>query len=254
MTKCTLFAKIKYEGKVFQLDNGRSVEVLEYLDNNNIRIRFVETGGERWTTVRSVKRGIVRDYLSPSVCGVGILGEGFNKGEAYSREYKLWTHMLSRCYSELFLGKNPCYEKVTVSDNFKNYQFFKTWCRDQVGFDQHGWDLDKDILSQDNKIYSEDTCCFVPKEVNLLLTYEKGHNNMLPFGVYFSEKRKKYMAQMSINNSVTYIGCFDCVEDAAKAYNLHKEERIKQVAEKWRGLLDSRVYNKLVNWEVGSIE
>lgn len=40
-----------------------------------------------------------------------------------------------------------------------------------------GYALDKDILIKGNKVYSPETCCFVPYEINTLVTNRKNGRN-----------------------------------------------------------------------------
>ena len=47
-------------------------------------------------------------------------------------------------------------------------------------FPSHDIVLDKDILVKGNKKYSEDTCCFVPVELNNLFTLNKAKRGELP--------------------------------------------------------------------------
>ena len=62
-----------------------------------------------------------------------------------------------------------------------------------------GWQLDKDILIKGNKIYSPDTCCFVPSEINNLFVGCNKSRGSLPIGVTFNKRLKRYVAQISKN-------------------------------------------------------
>ena len=79
--------KERYEGKTFKSNNYGDFVVLEYVNKNNVTIKFNRTGGVRQTTTASILKGNVLDYDVPSVFGVGIVDEQFRKqGGAASHE------------------------------------------------------------------------------------------------------------------------------------------------------------------------
>ena len=118
------------------------------------------------------------------------------------------------------------------------------------GFGLSGWELDKDILVKGNKLYSKDTCCFVPHEINMLLTKRDKARGEYPVGIYFHKATGKFMAQLNINGKKKYLGYFTTAEEAFQAYKLAKEAQIKVVAHKWKHLLDERVFQALMTYEV----
>lgn len=92
----------------------------------------------------------------------------------WTRAFRLWVKMNGRCSDTGYISKDrPSY---TLSQNsFPNFQLFADWCQKQVGYENieaNGkyWSLDKDIIEQGNKDYGPNTCCFIPNEVNQLLT------------------------------------------------------------------------------------
>lgn len=190
-------------------------------------------------------------------------GVGFNdrKYPAYIskkhvKEYGFWLGMLERCYSPLFLSKWPTYIGCEASNNFKNYSYFYEWCQEQVGFDAEGWHLDKDLLYRGNKIYGEDTCVFVPPELNTLLLTGKikkvldSDGFLLPVGVVWHSSQHNYHASMKVDNKKVHLGVFKKWEDAFKCYKENKERHVKLKAEEWKHLVDVRVYNALINYKV----
>lgn len=118
------------------------------------------------------------------------------------------------------------------------------------GFGLSGWELDKDILVKGNKLYSRDTCCFIPSEVNNLLTKRDNDRGEWPVGVSFHKSSGKFRAYLSINGKKKFLGLFATPEEAFQAYKAAKEAQIKVVANKWKHLLDERVYLALMSYEV----
>ena len=234
------------EGLVFNTNNSGNCVVVNYTNYDDVTVKFVETGYETKTRMGNLKLGKVKDYLHPSIYGKGILGEGFKQSESQSYSFQLWKNMLKRCYSEVSFKKSPSYEQCLTSETFNGYQQFKTWCNSQLGFGNTGWELDKDILVKGNKVYSEDTCCFVPKEINLLLVkHDKGRGDYL-LGVDYHKNRKQFRARCSDK----HLGWFNTELEAFYVYKEAKESYIKEVANKWKDQIDPRVYEALMNYQV----
>ena len=172
-----------------------------------------------------------------------------------SRIYQLWLNMLTRCTQKCW-DKYPTYTGVTCSENFKSYTYFYEWCQIQVGFknkDEKGisWNLDKDLLVKGNKVYSEDTCVFVPLRLNLLLTNRESSRGEWPIGVYRSKNKKQFRSMCSNGTGKRkHLGYFNTPQEAFQAYKTYKEALIKQVANEYKEQLDCRVYEALMNYEV----
>ena len=186
------------------------------------------------------------------VHGVGV----YNKGKYVSRidnypslEYSKWLGMLQRCYSIKCQTKYPSYVGCVVCENFLDFQYFAEWCNNQIGF-KDGYQLDKDLLIKGNKIYSEETCVFVPREINMFLTSATSARGNCGIGVYFDSVRNNYKSCISIRDKPVYLGRFTSQEDAFYAYKLAKEQRARDLAEEFKGRVDVRVIQALDNFEV----
>ena len=165
-----------------------------------------------------------------------------------TKEYSLWSDMLKRCYSKPFHEKWPTYIGCSVSDNFKHYHLFHAWCQTQIGFGKEGYHLDKDLLIKSNKLYSEDTCVFIPKELNTILLKTAAGRGLLPIGV--TQQGKGFRARCSIDGKEKLLGTFDTPELAFEAYKLTKENHIKDIALKYKDFIDTRAFNALINYKV----
>jgi len=166
------------------------------------------------------------------------------------REYQLWQDMLKRCFDEKLKQSRPTYQDVTCSKDWLSMTKFIEDVSQMKGFGLSGWALDKDILQKGNKLYSKDTCCFVPLEVNNLLTKRDNSRGEFPVGVCFHKASGKFMAKLRINCKTKYLGLFPTPEEAFQVYKLAKEAQIKVVAHKWKHLLDERVFQALMTYEV----
>ena len=248
--------EVKYKdcvGKVFKSLNSGDFKVLKYNDGGNVEIGFLKTGYEMVTRLGCIKSGSVKDPYSPSVYGVGIIGAKYPSrvNGVLTREYKLWMDMLRRCYSDGFKKKHPAYKDCEVSENFKSYEYFYEWCHKQIGFGVDGFEIDKDLLTKGNKVYSEDTCVFIPQETNLVLIKGTALRGEHLIGVYWHKKDKVFVAQVSRNKGKPeYLGSFKTEIEAFNAYKQTKESYIKELANKWKNKIDIRAYNALMKYKV----
>ena len=240
-------------GKVCVSKSSGDFKILKYNDTANVEIQFLKTGFETAVELGNIKKGDVKDPYVPSVFGVGITGTKYliTISGVKTREYALWKNMLQRCYSDAYRNKRPTYEGCKVSDNFKSYEYFYEWCHSQIGFGNQGWHLDKDLLTKGNKVYSEDCCVFIPKDVNLVLTKRVALRGKHLIGVYWSNTNKAFVAQVAKNKGKQeWLGSFNTELEAFNAYKTAKESFVKEQAEKWKDEIDDRAYKALMSCTV----
>ena len=240
-------------GKVCKSLNSGDFKILKYNDKTNVKIQFLNTGFETKVQLGSIRNGEVKDQYSPSVYGIGIVGTKYliSEGGVLTKEYMLWKSMLKRCYSDIYKKQRPTYEGCEVSENFKSYEYFYEWCNKQVGFGNKDWQLDKDLLIKGNKIYSENTCVFIPKEINSMLVKSDKKRGEYLIGVCWRKKDKAFIAQVNKNKGKQeYLGLFNTEIEAFNAYKQAKENFIKEQANKWKSQIDLRAYEALMNYQV----
>ena len=240
-------------GKVCKSKSSGDFKILKYNDSGNVEIQFLKTGYETTVELGHIRNGKVKDPYMPSVFGVGVSGNKypFRIDGIKTKEYALWCDMLRRCYSDAYKKRQPTYEGCEVSNNFKSYEYFYEWCHKQIGFGNEGWQLDKDLLIKGNKVYSEDSCIFIPREINSVLVKRTASRGKHLIGVYFNKKSKAFVAMVSRNKGQPeYLGLFNTEIEAFKAYKKAKESFIKEQADKWKSQIDERAYEALMNYTV----
>jgi len=156
--------------------------------------------------------------------------------------YTTWYHMLERCYSDKFHEKRPTYIDCTVVEEWHIFSIFKEWMEKQ---DWEGKYLDKDILVEGNKIYSPDTCIFVTNQINNLFNNHASARGACPQGV--SKFKHRYKAQINKYSEGVFIGCFDDVADAERAYLVVKSLYVAELAEEEFGLLRYALLDRAKN-------
>lgn len=155
-----------YEGTVWCSNNYGDFIISDYVDSDNVIVRFIVTGYEVNTSMLQIRKGSVKDKFAPRVYGVGYTGEGVYAptiNRRATKAYDRWLGMLQRCYCSKYLKTRPNYKGCSVAEEWHNFQNFAEW------FEEHyieGYDLDKDIKIEGNKIYGPDTCMFVTPQEN----------------------------------------------------------------------------------------
>jgi len=146
-----------------------------------------------------------------------VFGIGTNNAE-YNVEgclyYRKWYNMLRRCYRT---PQHPAYIGVTVCKEWHRFNNFKTWMKDK---EWEGLELDKDLRVVGNKVYSPETCMFVPSELNNLLA-RLGTNN------YEQRPSGNWAVHTSIKNKKVGLGTYKTEAEAMEVVKLHRVERLK---------------------------
>jgi hypothetical protein len=229
------------------------LEVVKYHSASKIDVKFEVTGFRTTVEACQLKRSNIWDKLLPSVLGVGCLGDGpyatsLPNGKA-TWLYTRWSGMLERCYDIDFKLKSPHYSKCTSSTDWLNFQNFADWASKQDGYMMARWQLDKDIISKGNKLYSAETCCFVPQEINTLLIKAEKARGDCPIGLSW-HTNNKYCVHVGGVGKSGYVGIYDDLAFAFDRYKTVKEAFIKKQAAKWQSQIDPRAYEALMSYEV----
>lgn len=135
------------------------------------KVRFLNTGNIGEFRKDAVLKGEIRDKYAVSFLNVGIIGDIKTRGK-YKPYYLTWRNLIYRCYSET----NKAYKNVSVCERWKTFEnfyndvpFVEGW--DKELFEAGKLDFDKDSKQEfhTSKIYSIETCCWLPKSQNRCL-------------------------------------------------------------------------------------
>jgi hypothetical protein len=180
----------------------------------------------------------------------GMWVQSFRVGgeKVFTKTGRLWNKMTARCKKDGSYQKaGPSY--VGCTNGFKDFQDFADWCVAQKGYDLDCV-LDKDILVKGNLTYSRDTCSPVPKALNGLLVGRKPQRGSSSTGVHYIEEKGKYRPQVSRFGRNVYLGLYATEQEAFGVYKRAKESYVKVMAELHKGLVEQRVIDALMNYEV----
>lgn len=241
-------------GDVFVTTQNCQCVVMDYRGSKDVIVRFLDGfGHEMSVTVSNLQRGSVKNPYHRSVYGVGMVGVGPHKmavGVDHAKSSRVWRSMLKRCYDDKFHLSQPTYAECTVHPDWHNFQNFAEWHCQQPNWDSPGFDLDKDIISRGNKEYGPENCAVVPSVINRIFG-EKKKADGLPPGVIWVKSEGKYLASCNDGRGRQIkIGRFDCPELAFLEYKAFKEAVIKREALAHRDLVDNRIFDALINYEV----
>lgn len=233
---------------------GSRMELIEYHGADNVIIKF-EKGKPVKTTWDHFNKGKVKNVYDKSYLGIGYIGEGIYSsmnGKNKDIRYSYWSGMLERCYNQNYLTKRPTYKGCSVDEEWHNYQNFAKWYDDnyyEVGNER--MHLDKDILHKGNKIYSPETCIFVPIRINALFVKSNELRGEYPIGVTFDKLMNKYTAQCNMGTGVNHnIGYYSNEKDAFYAYKKFKESYIKEIAKEYKNKIPNKLYDAMIKYEV----
>jgi len=152
--------------------------------------------------------------------------------------YSTWYNMLLRCYSKRYHMKKPTYIGCSVSNNWLIFSNFKKWMQLQ---NWEGMQLDKDLIGENNKIYSQETCIFISNSINMFIC---NHGNF-PIGAYWDSKVEKFISYCvnPFTQKKEYLGRFSQPDDAHDAWRKRKHEHALVYAS---NQLDNRIANSLI--------
>ena len=239
---------------------GSEMVIVEYRKAIDVDVYFPEYD---WTARNkqydSFKNGQIKCPYERRVYTIGYLGEGGYKVYENGKQtkcYNAWHDMLRRCYDEKLHKRKPTYKGCNVSKEWHNFQNFAKWY-DENYYEIEGekMHLDKDILVKHNKIYSPETCIFVPQAINKLFTKCDKSRGESVIGTHH-DKNGKYQVNCHLINPGTskskgeYLGIYETQEKAFEIYKYYKEKNIKEVADYFKEQIPQKLYDALYNYEV----
>lgn len=168
---------------------------------------------------------------------------------------KVWYDMHRRC------GKHTAYMDVSICQEWQEFDNFKSWFQTQVenGWYKDGWQIDKDIITKGGRVYSPDSCAFIPKPLNML--FVKAYNRRYKYwgtrGAYrilSSDQDGNYYnlfcATFSYDGKVIFYGEYDYELFSFFEYKFAFEEFVQNKAEELKENLNPKMYRALMDYRV----
>ena len=247
-------------GEVSYTKYGTKATIIQYFGRNNIKIKFNDDFGYVCnTTYKRFKDGNIKNPYDRTVYGIGYIGVGKYKTQINgenTKAYNCWFNMFTRCYDNENRTKSHMrYIGCKVCEEWHNFQTFAKWFEENYyEIESENIQIDKDILFKGNKLYSPKTCCFVPESINKLFTKSNSSRGKYPIGVSQDKERDCFVAvctnKYGKDIKERLYKRFKTFKEAFECYKSFKEKCCLQMAEYYKTIIASNVYDALVNYKV----
>ena len=248
--------KIDRTGEVSYNNFGSKIKITNYRNYDDIDVHFEEYNyTKEHTSYSQFTKGTIACPYERRTYGVGYTGEGKYdvsiNGER-TKCYIVWKDMIRRCYgNKKYYDKFPSYKDKIVCQSWHNFQVFAEWFeKNFYQIEGEVMALDKDILCKGNKIYSPDTCIFVPQRINLLFIKRELYRGELPLGVDFDNRNCKFRVTYRVDKVKKHLGYYDTKEEAFEVYKNFKEKYIKKIAEEYKDEIPQKLYDAMIKYEI----
>lgn len=169
---------VSNRGEKFRIIADLGTKLINNRTRHMCKIQFTDSKYITVVRLDAALDGRVADVYTKSVKNIGYLGENADYlSETYSDEirqhvYKVWNHMLDRCYDEKCKEYQYYGAKgVTVASRWHNFSLFSKDVTMLSGWrdilrNPAQFELDKDYYA--SNIYSNETCLWLPHNLNVL--------------------------------------------------------------------------------------
>jgi len=225
--------KINWIGKIFDSNKCGKFKVIDVVKKNkdgstNYLCKFINTNYLVIAHKSNILDGGITDRFFPIVYNVGVIGDIGNINVKKYPYYKTWKYMLHRAYNDEYKNKYPTYNNVVVSEKWLNLKNFSKDVQNIIGYKEmikynykYKFNLDKDILFHNNKIYDLQNCCLIPEKLNSFFINKQYTNTTGYEGVGLHNG--KYRARVNCDNKSIFLGHFTNPYDAYIEYNKNKK-------------------------------
>lgn len=166
------------------------------------------------------------------MCGRGVndlkdkipMYQSINGKNVPEPHYATWKALFQRCYGDNSKYHTDCEvaEDWWLLSEFWRWMDTQEWKRDDRKFT-----LDKDLKIPGNRIYSPETCMFVPQQINTLFAIREAARGDLPLGVTLRKDTNKYLVHCHQDGKIVHGGYFNDPQAAHKVWQEMKLEEMK---------------------------
>lgn len=200
-------------------------EVIGYFNSRNTWVKFEDNTIIKNNLYKHVKNG-----------NIG------NPNKKYEYKSFIKNKKAYKCYHNIKnrLLNNKSYNNVSLSKEWENYEIFENWF---ILNYIDGFEIDKDLNNIKNggpKIYSAETCCFLPNYINNLLQNNR-NGALIDKGICKQNNSNNYTVKLQGENYGTYSD----IELAKEKYINIKLELLNNYVNESKNLLPNEIYNLL---------